>query len=95
MRALQIVTRASAALITAAGLTCGTVAVASASPSVTKYPCTGIGTGSTAAAAQGNANNDLFNSYEHVYPPLILVSDTESGGVWYAEVKANCSGIVE
>jgi hypothetical protein len=79
----------------AAALTCGTVAMASAAPAITKYPCYGTGLGATSAAAQNAARSDLYASYDMVYLPILLLSDTqESNGTWVAEMEANCSGML-
>jgi hypothetical protein len=80
----------------AAALTCGTVAIASAAPAITKYPCYGDGLGVTSAAAEQAARSDLFASYERVYLPIFLVSDTEeSNGTWVAEVGSELQRHVE
>lgn len=94
MSALRITIRALAALTMTAVLTCGTVAIASASPSVTTYPCYGDGYGATSAAAHQAAVTDLYSNYSTVYQPIYLLSDTESGGIWHATVGANCSGML-
>ena len=96
MSILRITAGASVALTMAAALTCGTVAIASAAPGITKYPCYGDGLGATSAAAEQAARSDLFASYDTVYLPIFLVSDTEeSNGTWVAEVGANCSGMLK
>ncbi len=95
MSILRITARASVALTMAAALTCGTVAIASAAPAITKYPCYGDGLGATSAAAEQAARSDLFANYDTVYLPILLLSDTEqSNGTWAAEVCANCSGML-
>jgi len=92
MRALRTTTLAATALTAAAVLTCTTASVASAY----SYIGTGIGYGTTSALAEDNAISDLYGSYEHCQPPIQLVYDhQESNGLWYAEVKGECSGIIE
>jgi hypothetical protein len=91
MRALRTTTLAAAALTAVAALTCTTASVASA----TTYIGTGIGYGTTSALAEDNAISDLYGNYEHCQPPIQLVSDNlESDGLWYAEVKGECSGLI-
>jgi hypothetical protein len=91
MRALRTTAKAAAALTAVAALTCTTASIASAS----SYIGTGIGTGTTSALAEDNAISDLYGSYEHCQPPIQLVYDHQEGGtLWYAEVKGECSGII-
>lgn len=95
MSALRITTRASAALVITAAFACGTAAMASASPSAYTYICHGVGYGSTSAAAEQAAINDLYASYDMVLGPFYLNSDTQSSnGTWWAEETSNCSGML-
>jgi hypothetical protein len=90
MNARRLITP-TAAVVMAAALTGGTASVAAGSVALIG---TGSGTGATLAAAQNAANHDLIGSYSGCKAPFVLVdSGQDPGGTWFAEVKANCTGI--
>lgn len=81
----------AAALVMAGALAGGTASVAAGSVTLVG---TGWGTGSTLSAAQTAANHDLISSYSGCKGPFVLVdSGQNADGTWFAEVKANCTGI--
>jgi hypothetical protein len=51
---------------------------------------TGFGSGSTATAAENAAKRDLVGNFHGCKQPAQLVYDTESHGVWNAEVNSSC-----
>lgn len=85
-RKILIPVLTASALITAASI--AGEAAASAGTTIAGY---GIGSGSTAAAAEVAAKRDLVANYHGCQQPFNLVYDTEgSGGGWDAKMTATC-----
>jgi hypothetical protein len=51
---------------------------------------TGFGSGPTAAKAENAAKQDLVGNFHGCKEPAQLVYDTETNGVWNAEVNSSC-----
>jgi hypothetical protein len=101
MSKIRIQLLAATAAIATATLIGGTVAGASAAAvphvwgQVTARPDTtiegeGLGTGATAAKAKQAAQDDLVANFNGCHLPPNLVYDTDSNGVWSAEVTSTC-----
>ena len=90
MNARRLTTPA-AALVMAAALIGGTASAAAGSVTLIG---TGWGTGATLTAAQSAANRDLIGSYSGCKAPFVLADSGQNpDGTWFAQVKANCTGI--
>ncbi len=102
MSKIRIQLLAATAAIATARLIGGTTAWASTTAhphgQVTARPDTtivgtGFGQGATAAKAEHAAQVDLVSNYNGCQLPPNLVYDTDSNGLWSAEVSATCQHI--